>query len=361
MVTALVAKQKDAHEILAAIAKRRRRSKLAEPKVWAIRRAMAGATHRRGKVETRGRKQKLSAVQAKRLMAKRKQLVKKANGERYISVDEMTRSARIPKVHSTTAGRYLKKLGVSWRRMREKPPRTEAHEEDRKTVCQAWRSKPATFWTEHVDLIIDAKKFGLPGSAKAAARLRQQKVRGVMRTRQEGLDKGFTRPSLTKHKFNPGGHVHILAGICGGRIVLWEEIQGRWCGDRAAEMYAGPIKAALERWRPGKRSWLIMEDNDPAGFKSSKGKQAKGSNRMKSLDQPPYSPDLNPLDFSLWAAIEKKALATRVTDESATAYKSRLRRTALRMPERIVARAVENIKKRSQAIFDADGGNIKID
>ena len=99
-----------------------------------------------------------------------------------------------------------------------------------------WRQKPATFWTEKVDLSIDAKKYPLPGSDAAARRLSQQKVRGVLRTRHEGLKPGFTRPNITKHKFNAGGHVHILGGICGDRIVLWEEIQGRWCGQRAADM-----------------------------------------------------------------------------------------------------------------------------
>ena len=182
-----------------------------------------------------------------------------------------------------------------------------------------------------------------------------------MRTRKEGLLPGFTRPNITKHKFNPGGAVHILGGICGDKVVLWEGIAGRWCGDKAAEMYSGPIKKALQRNRPGKRSWLIMEDNDPAGFKSSKGKMAKGANHMRTVHQPPYSPDLNPLDFSIWAAIDKKALAGHKAGESMAAYKARLRRTALNMPRAEVRKAVEGIKQRAHAIVAADGGHVRRD
>ena len=128
-----------------------------------------GATHKRGAVEARGRKHKLTGVQAQRLFDKRADMVEKAGGARYVPLQEIVTRSRVPRVHRTTAARYLRKFGVVWRRMREKPPRTGAHEEDRKEVCRIWSRKPATFWTEHVDLIIDAKKFPLPGSAAAAS------------------------------------------------------------------------------------------------------------------------------------------------------------------------------------------------
>ena len=350
----------EAQAICDIIAEGRARAGIAAPKIWAVRRAMAGATHRRSKPEARGRKRKLSEAQSKRLFEKRRELITKKGGKQYVRLDDMVACARVPKVHRTTAARYLRKGGAIWRRLREKPPRTAVHEQDRKKVCRIWRRKPASFWNEQVDLIIDAKKYQLPGSAAAAKRLSQQKVRGAIRTRGEGLKPGFTKPSLSKHKFNPGGHVHILAGICNGTVVLWEEIGGRWCGQRAADMYAGPIRAVLQRRRPGKRSWLIMEDNDPS-FKSGKGKDSKAENRMRTIDQPAFSPDLNLLDFSLWSMIEKEALAGRTPKESQAAYKARLRKVALGLPRAIVKKVVESIRTRAQAIFEADGGNIARD
>ena len=309
-----VAQRMPASDTLAVITKDREQQGVAAPKIWAVRRAMAGVTHLQGKPEARGRRKRLTPAQAQRLFDKRRELVRRVKGERYVSYREVRCSARVPEVHDTTTARYLRTFGVVWRRMREKPARTEAHEASRKDVCRLWRKHPAKFWTDTVDLIIDAKKYALPGNDAAARRLRQQKVHATLRTRGEGLDRGHTRPSPKKHKFNAGGYVRILGGICGDRVVLWEEVCGRWCGQQAAAMYAGPIKRTLQKHRPGKRSWLAMEDNDPSGFKSRKGIRAKVENKLRPLSQPAYSPDLNPLDFSLWHAIETKALAARRKD-----------------------------------------------
>ena len=152
-----------------------------------------------------------------------------------------------------------------------------------------------------------------------------------------------------------------MAGVCNDRIVLWEEIRGRWCASAAAAMYAGPIKQALEKHRPGKRSWLIMEDNDPAGFKSSKARAAKKEAGMKTLDQPAYSPDLNPLDFSIWAAVSDEALKRKPVSKTVKDFKQKLRRVALRLPRRFVKKAVMNIRERAKAIFEAGGKHVSCD
>ena len=58
IVTRLSAEKKGPEEILAAISKRRRKMKIVAPKIWAVRRAQAGATHERAVVEARGRKER---------------------------------------------------------------------------------------------------------------------------------------------------------------------------------------------------------------------------------------------------------------------------------------------------------------
>ena len=121
------------------------------------------------------------------------------------------------------------------------------------------------------------------------------------------------------------------------------------------------IEKTVERLRPGKRSWLIMEDNAPNGFKSSRGLRAKRANKLKTVSQPPYSPDLNPLDFSLWSAIQAKALASRPAHEKPRTYKARPRKIAMTMPRAMAKKAVQSIRARAQAIFDADGGDIALD
>ena len=99
----------EAQAICDIIAEGRARAGIAAPKIWAVRRAMAGATHRRSKPEARGRKRKLSEAQSERLFGKRRELITKKGGKQYVRMDDMVACARVPKVHRTTAARYLRK------------------------------------------------------------------------------------------------------------------------------------------------------------------------------------------------------------------------------------------------------------
>ena len=46
-------------------------------------------------------------------------------------------------------------------------------------------------------------------------------------------------------------------------------------GKVAADVYKGPVTAALERAWPNKGKRLLLEDNVPTGFKSRQGVAAK--------------------------------------------------------------------------------------
>ena len=96
--------------------------------------------------------------------------------------------------------------------------------------------------------------------------------------------------------------------------------------------------------------------------KTKVAQEAKAEVGITALDWPGYSPDLNPLDFSLWAEVERRARA-KVGDKSVSAkeYKQALRQTALRLPAGIVKKAVENMKVRINACYKANGGNIPRD
>ena len=138
------------------------------------------------------------------------------------------------------------------------------------------------------------------------------------------------------------GGVHICAGICGDKIVLWEQVKGPWNGEKAAAMYKGPICKALKTHRPKKTTWKVLEDNDPTGFKSSKGAASKKECGIKAESLPRYSADLNPLDYSLWADIERRMLSTKKRGkESQAAYAKRLRRVALKTDRATVRKAVQ--------------------
>ena len=170
---------KEIHRVIAAD---RRKKGIEPPKIWAIRRACQGATHRRARSETRGRKKELSRVQVKHLNDTRVRLLKEAKAQHEIPYAALLKRARI-EVHRSTAARYLRRhFGVKWRRLREKPLRSKEHTVERKEICRMWKAKPASFWTNEVDLIIDCKKFPIPTSKAATQRLRSHRIRGALRS-----------------------------------------------------------------------------------------------------------------------------------------------------------------------------------
>ena len=63
----------------------------------------------------------------------------------------------------------------------------------------------------------------------------------------------------------------------------------------------------------------------------------------------------------MWSAINDKALKECTGGDTIDEYKKKLRSIALRMPRKDVRLAVEQIKKRAQAIFEANGDNIARD
>jgi transposase len=194
------------------------------------------------------------------------------------------------------------------------------------------------------------------------ARQYLKEIRFHLRTPAEGLKPECTKPSRKKNRYNCGGSANVCAGIANGRIVMWEYLAKTWNGEEAAALYEGAIIKTLKKERGEKRKYFILEDNDPTGYKSNKAKSAKQSLHIETLEYPRYSPDLNPLDYSLWHEVERRTLESAPkTKETVDSYKERLWKTALGLPKAVVLKAVEALPKRARAVVDAGGDNIPRD
>ena len=364
LALALHGKHRPAIFILGRINSARSSRDIAPTGIDAVRRSLRGITHQQGRPETRGRKRILSIRAVKALNTTRKQLIKQANGEYEVHWKDVIKKARVMKVHRSTAKRALAKQGieVEWRRPREKPMRTPEVEKERMEMCRKWRNLPEAYFTDRLDLIIDNKKFDVPTHDQARSYVRRLRVRGHLRTKKEGLQPNFTKPNSRKNRMNTGAFVNVCAGVSGGKVVLWSYLDKRWCGEAAAGLYRHSIQQALVRNRGAKKEYLVLEDNDPTGYKSKKACEAKSEIGIKTISLPRYSPDLNPLDFWLWSEVQRRMMKHNVKGrETAQAYKTRLRRTAMNLPEAAVRKAVASMKPRIQAVFDAQGGNITMD
>ena len=174
----------------------------------------------------------------------------------------------------------------------------------------------------------------------------------------------MVKPKGGNVKF-PAQGVGVTAAVINGRIRMWEYVDGRWNGEKAASMYEGPLLKAIKKAYPDQAKkpstkWVVLEDNDPTGYKSSKGMSAKKSVGIITDDLPRRSPDLNVLDYALWHAINlrmRKQEASWPSDkkESADEYKQRLRKTALGLPQSYVAKCVGDMARRCGQLFKRKG------
>ena len=345
------------------VKKRRARAGTPMVNITVLRRFMRGRTHKRGKVETRGRARALSRRNVLTMDAARRKCVKETQGAHQVTWADIIRKGRAPRIHPTTAARAFAREGldVKLRRSREKPQRTPEVEAEREDICGRMRKWPLAKFIRGIDMIIDNKRFDVPTTPEARLHQSKAKVVAQLRTRSEGLQSAFTKPGIKRHRKNLGGTVNVCAGISNCRIVLWEYLQ-KWSGDAAAELYKGAMMDALVKARGAKRSYLICEDNDPTGYKSSKGRMQKKMSGIRTVAWPRYSPDLMPLDFTLWEDIEKRVIATAPSGaEPVDAFKVRLRRVAMRTPPSRIRAAVAAMRTRATSIWKAKGKNIPRD
>ena len=200
----------------------------------------------------------------------------------------------------------------------------------------------------------------------------RRNVRGAYQIKGQPRQRHLMKPKGGNMKF-PAKGVTVQAGVIKGKIRMWEYVDGRWNGAKAAAMYKGPLLKAMAKAFPEHAAkpcatWSVIEDNDPAGYKSGKGLAAKKAVGIVTDDLPPRSPDLNVLDYSLWAFInramrkqERKFPANK--KETEAEFKARLRKTALGLPSSLVTKCLGDMRRRCREILSATppGGHFNSD
>ena len=96
-------------EIHSKLSKERAKQGTCAPDPTTVRRAVRGATHRRGVVETRGAKKKLKPPQLRRIDRVRKEMLQKAKGEYEVHISDVMAKARIRHVTVSTVSKHFKK------------------------------------------------------------------------------------------------------------------------------------------------------------------------------------------------------------------------------------------------------------
>ena len=178
----------------------------------------------------------------------------------------------------------------------------------------------------------------------------------------KGLHPAYVKPKASLHHNTGAKGCHIQAAVGKGRVVMWHEIDGSWSGGAAASLYSGPLKKALRRTYPKKRTHTVLEDNDPTGYKSGAGMSAKRDCKIDVFKIPCRSPDLNPLDYSIWAEVNKRMREQERNwtskKETRDQYVARLKKTAQDLEQVLVNDSIGDLVVRCERHAQARGGYV---
>lgn len=243
-----------------------------------------------------------------------------------------------------------------------RPVLTESDIASRLQFAQQYRHKGPSWWIKGIHLFLDNKTFQIPLTQRARAQAASAMVRGVYRKKGESLLPGCVRASKKMTSSFGVRSVVISGGISGnGEVTVWHAHTQVWGGKAASELYAGPVCSALSKLKPGARTWVVCEDNDPSGFRSSRGLLAKQENGISTFRLPPRSPDLQPLDYSIWHQINTKLRAQEKRfrpsyKETRAHFLRRLRGTAKSLDKNYVQNSIKDMARRVRLLFEAGGG-----
>ena len=310
-----------------------------------------------------GRRPALTTAQIDRLESKVRNMTKAADARFQVTVN-MIKQALGLKCCERVILNALHGRGIYLHPLREKPVRTPEDVRDRKAFADLYKGKSEAWWTKGVHAYLDNKLFPVYTTEKGRSYAAKRVARGTFRKAGEGLAKGHVKPK-NNLKFNTGAQsLNVAAAISAERTLMFHVIDGRWNSESASDMYRNKLAPALRKAFPTKRRFLLLEDNDPSGYKSRAGKEAKAAMRIDVLELPRRSPDLNPLDYGYWSEVNRRMRSqersfTRSFRETRKAYTARLRRTALRLPATFLNRLVRSMKRRCVALSSVDGNDFE--
>ena len=268
-------------------------------------------------------------------------------------------------ISDRTLRRALHERGYHFYKLKERQILQPEDYPERADWCRRRKSRPASAWHSMPHAIIDNKHFQIFITGAGRKHAARRAVQGAYQPRGHLPAPHMVKPKGGSIRY-PAPGVTVTAAVIKGKIRVWHYIQGPWNGDRAAAMYKGPLLQALRRAFPAharsrRQRWVVLEDNDPAGYKSAKARWAKTEAGIVTDDLPRRSPDLNVLDYALWSAINRRMRKQEFSwphnkKETSEQYKERLRKTALALPEPLVRRCVADMRRRCREVCKASGG-----
>lgn len=235
----------------------------------------------------RGRPRKLSADDDRAMRKRARRLARRHEGAGSRSYARALQQHRGKRVHPSTARRHLLRMGLRAKKPTKKPLLT--HDMMRRRLEFARANVGREDWGSV--MFCDESDFSL-----------QPRVHVVRARRGE-------RVIVATEKHPP--KVHVWGCICGagaGRIFLFAENMDQLLYLRIIRESMLPSFERLLPRRHGER-WVLQQDLDPK-HKAMVCRQELAHNNIDWLEQPPQSPDLNPIE-NLWGTLKDRVAARR--------------------------------------------------
>jgi transposase len=166
--------------------------------------------------------------------------------------------------------------------------------------------------------------------------------------------------SIVMHKQHPKS-VMVWGGICAtGKTPLIFVEEGTKVNQ---EVYLRDVlQAVVLPWSRAhfrNRRWTFQQDSAPAHRATNVQQWCKSNfpGFISAREWPPYSPDLNPMDYSVWSILEARACAK--PHRTVAALKASLVREWEKISVDEVRKIVENFQTRLEACIQADGGHFE--
>ena len=307
-----------------------------------------------------GRPSLLTKADVDKLCALLEKMVDEADATWEVSLAMLMKRSRV-KVCGRLVADALHKRGYSFRDLRHKPILTPEDTKKRWSFAKKFKGKSSSWWMRTVHIHIDNHHFKVATTARGRKLLAKRTVRGVYRKKGKSLRPGHVKPH-PKMKLATGPKGILKAGgVGGGKVLVWYTIPGRWGGDAAEHLYTEVVAPALRKHYPRKRSFSMLEDNDPSGNQSGKGRKAKEASKLNVFEIPNRSPDLNVLDYAIWSAVERRMRTQEKQwpaskKETRSEFEKRLNRTARNLPSTFIDKCIGDMRRRCYLLDKAKGG-----
>lgn len=265
-------------------------------------------------------------------------------------------------VSKRTVFRIFARNGIKFRSLPRKALIRARSVQARFDWAVAFRQRPVDYWKRAV--FLDNKFFPCFNTRRGKIYSSRSLRRGIFRKR--GKIPGFFNYRICgnpRMKFGTGS-CNIVCSLA----VSWDGIEvlklhiGKWNSRKAVLLYRTLARKVFAR----KPNYFLVEDNDPAGFSSPAGLQAKRALGIETVKLPPYSPELMPLDFSIFSFISRRiaesnsmALNSGLV-ETKSAYLDRIRRIIMRTPLEFIRNSIKDIPNRIRTLYNC-GGDVFFD